>query len=105
MDDGVQSPAAAGLEVEENPDIPGMRYQIHNESPIISNLTLKLNIAKGSASCGIAMGEVGEMGDNDTTQGVSIFTTLSRQCRTAVVADYSLGICGDTNLRAYHEEI
>lgn len=26
MDDGVQSPAATGLGVEENLDIPGMRY-------------------------------------------------------------------------------
>src|SRR5271154_6508147 len=86
-----------------------MRYQTHSESPILSNLTLKLDIAKGSASCGIAVGEVaevgevGKMGDNDTTHCVSIFTTLSQQCRTAVVTDYPLGICGDTNLRAYHE--
>ena len=66
MDDGVQSPAAAGLRLEANPGIPGMRYQIHSESPIISNMTLKLDIVKGSASCGIAVGEVGEMGDIDT---------------------------------------
>jgi hypothetical protein len=60
-----------------------MRYQTHNESPILSNLTLKLDIAKGSASCGIAVGEGAEVGDNDTTQCVSIFTTLSQQYRTA----------------------
>jgi hypothetical protein len=75
--------AAAGLGVEENSDIPGMRYQTYSESPILSNLTLKLDIAKGSASCSIAVGEgaevgeVGEMGDSDTTYCVSIFTTLS----------------------------
>src|SRR5436309_15680828 len=97
IDDGVQSPAAAGLGVEENPDIPGMRQQIHSESPIISNLTLRLDIAKGSASCGIAVGEVGEMDDNVTIQCVSIVTMLSRQCRTAVLTNYSLGICRDTN--------
>jgi hypothetical protein len=56
-----------------------MRYQTHSESPILSNFTLKLDIAKGSASCGIAVGEVGEvgeMGDNDRSDPDGVVATV-----------------------------
>jgi hypothetical protein len=62
-----------------------MRYQTHSESPILSNLILKLDIAKGSASCGIAVGEVGEvgeagemseMGDNDRSDPDGVVATV-----------------------------
>jgi hypothetical protein len=53
-----------------------MRYQTHSESPILSNLILKLDMAKGSASCGIAVGEVGEMGDNDRSDPDGVVATV-----------------------------
>jgi hypothetical protein len=56
-----------------------MRYQTHNESPILSNLILKLDMAEGSASCGIAVGEageMGEMGDNDRSDPDGVVATV-----------------------------
>jgi hypothetical protein len=56
------APAEAGLGIDEYVDSPGMRYQTHSASPILSNLILKLDVVGGNASCGIAPGSTG---DND----------------------------------------